>query len=222
MQTTLQNKPVIRLENLTKKEIALFIGSTRGAVAKAMIDLDIPSRQQFREYPVDWIREQYLEKGKTTIEIANELGCDPSLISRLFKKVGIPARTSSEVSKGRIVSEKTREKMSIVREGKGFGPENPNWRGGSAFYPYCYKYNESLKEKIRNQYHRKCFVCGKHEDEQNRRLAVHHVDGNPMQGCDGSGFLLVPLCNSCHGKMQGEKKDFWCWAITFTLSVLHR
>lgn len=80
------------------------------------------------------------------------------------------------------------------------GENAPNWKGGSSFLPYCRLFNNYLKEHVRNRWSRVCINCGKSEIENGRRLDVHHIDGNKMQGCDGYDWLLVPLCRSCNAK----------------------
>lgn len=88
------------------------------------------------------------------------------------------------------------------------GETAPNWRGGISFEPYCHKFNNRKKEEIRDKYGRKCIICGKTEEENGRKLAIHHVDYDKMQGCDGKKWELVPLCASCHAKTNGDR-DYW-------------
>ena len=102
---------------------------------------------------------------------------------------------------GKQRSEETKRKMS---EGKK-GEKNYNWQGGISYEPYCPEFNFSLKEKVRERYGRKCFLCGKTEKEDGRRLSIHHIDGDKMQGCNDAPWMLVPLCMSCHGKIQHDK-----------------
>lgn len=88
------------------------------------------------------------------------------------------------------------------------GPESIAWRGGSSFAPYCYLFNEELREKIRNRDNRVCQLCGKSELlNGGKRLAVHHIDGNKMQGCNSSWYLCA-LCNSCNSKADTVEKEF--------------
>ena len=69
---------------------------------------------------------------------------------------------------------------------------------------YCSLFNESFKQKIRNQYHNKCFLCG---NEQNRKLSVHHVNYDKDCLC-GSSCEFVPLCTSCHAKTN-KNRQYW-------------
>lgn len=122
----------------------------------------------------------------------------------------------SEAAKHRPqISEETQSKMSKSRKGKKLsedtkrkisramtGPNGPNWQGGKSFEPYCPKFNFRIKEEIRNQYNRACVVCGKSEILNGRRLLVHHIDGDKMQGCNGSRWHLAPVCASCHNRIH--------------------
>lgn len=112
---------------------------------------------------------------------------------------------------GHYTSIETKEKISKSRAGKCSGENNCNWKGGTSFLPYCNKWNHRLKEKIRKQYDRKCFICGKDEknnktrSEKIRKLSIHHIDMDKQQGCNGKEWKLIPLCGSCHSKLHYNK-----------------
>lgn len=112
-----------------------------------------------------------------------------------------------------------KETLELVKEDRGrlligykIGEDSPNWRGGVSFEPYCYKFNDVLKEKIRDAFDRKCVVCGISESEcmsdmqkagkRPCKLHVHHIGSDKTQGCNGTEFNLVPLCASCHTRIH--------------------
>ena len=101
----------------------------------------------------------------------------------------------------------SREKISNTLRGKYVGEDSSNWKGGVSFEPYCPKFNNRLKEHIRLKYGRKCFLCGC--PENGRKLAIHHVDYDKTQGCNGNEFRLIPLCCSCHGKTNIKNRDYY-------------
>jgi len=107
---------------------------------------------------------------------------------------------------GKHLCASTREKMR-VNHADFRGPNHPNWKGGISFEPYCTAFNDDLKERVREKFGRRCFLCGKPENESRRKLCVHHVDYNKGQGC-GHEWNLVPLCNSCHIKTNYNR---WYW-----------
>lgn len=100
------------------------------------------------------------------------------------------------------------------------GPNNPMWMGGLSFAPYCEKFNDKLKERIRDEYGRQCFLCGKSEEENGRRLSIHHTDYDKQQGCSGKGLALVPLCNSCHSKTN-SRREYWTDLFNTALKAIY-
>ena len=93
------------------------------------------------------------------------------------------------------------------------GDKNPSWLGGIIDQKYCYKFNKTCRESNRNKYDRKCFICGKNEEDNGRKLSVHHVDMNNNQGCN-SDWKLVPLCQSCHVRAHN---DLWEGRLEYLL-----
>jgi hypothetical protein len=98
---------------------------------------------------------------------------------------------------------------------------------GTSFLPYCEKFDDDLKERVREFFNRKCYVCGKSEQEQIeemikdgkrpfKKLSVHHVNYDKMVCCNDVKPLFVPLCHSCHGKTQ---KDREYWEEFFMISL---
>lgn len=90
------------------------------------------------------------------------------------------------------------------------GENNTAWKGGVSFEPYCEKFNEDLKERVREFWGRKCAICGKLEKDNTKgyKLSVHHVESNKNTCCDDSAWLFAPLCMSCHGKMQFYEEEW--------------
>lgn len=89
-----------------------------------------------------------------------------------------------------------------------FGETASNWQGGKSFEPYCEKFNEVLKESIRNRDNRRCLLCEKSEILEGKKLAVHHIDGDKLQGCNNKQWALVTLCQSCHSKSTTIEQEF--------------
>lgn len=109
-------------------------------------------------------------------------------------------------------------KTSEMKEGNGRfcsrscaskGKNNSAWKGGVSFEPYCEKFNEEFKEYIREKFDRVCFLCQKTEEENGRRLDVHHVNYNKNCGCDDDeACQFVPLCVSCNVKVN-HNREMW-------------
>ena len=96
---------------------------------------------------------------------------------------------------------------------------NSNWQGGISLGIYCPKFNHRIRENVRDKFDRVCFLYGKNEDNNGRRLDVHHVDYNRGQGCNGHSWKLVPLCMTCHSKISKNNKKYWEDLILMRLEV---
>lgn len=131
----------------------------------------------------------------------------------------------SMASKGKEKSDKHKQSISksirewhkkrkeeFAEEGKDYSynlrEDNGNWNGGSKYHPYCPKFNDKLKEEVRNRYERRCVVCGKSEILNGEKLSIHHIDGDKMQGCNGKKWHLTCLCKSCHSHAHNDISDF--------------
>jgi len=108
----------------------------------------------------------------------------------------------SQSLKGHPTSEETRKRIGDAQRGE----KGHNWKGGRSFEPYCPKFNEKFKERIRAFFGYQCIECG--TPQNGIRLHIHHVNFNKKACCDSSIPLFVPLCTSCHGKTNGNR-DFW-------------
>jgi hypothetical protein len=78
------------------------------------------------------------------------------------------------------------------------------WESFAREKKYCPKFSEACRESNREKYSRRCFICGKSEKANGRKLSVHHVDMNKAQGCE-SNWKLVPLCMACHATAHNDE-----------------
>jgi len=81
------------------------------------------------------------------------------------------------------------------------------WKGGIR-PQYCTKFNNDFKERVREFFNRKCVNCGKSEEENGQKLAVHHVNYEKMVCCNNIEPLFVSLCRNCHSKTNHNRK-YW-------------
>lgn len=106
---------------------------------------------------------------------------------------------------GKIVSVKTRKKMSDAQKGE----KHHNWKGGISFEPYCPKFNNEFRERVRAFFGYTCQLCGHVWQPGQRRHSVHHVNYKKDACCDPNiKPLFVPLCTSCHGKVDFDR-EYW-------------
>lgn len=95
-----------------------------------------------------------------------------------------------------------------IRHDARIGSNHPMWKGGVSFLPYCPKFNEDFKERVRAFFGYICQFCG--TPQNGRKLAVHHVNFNKDSCCDPNApRLFIPLCHGkCH--MQTNiNRPFW-------------
>jgi len=91
------------------------------------------------------------------------------------------------------------------------GKEHPNFNNWASKGEYCEKWDEPLRESIRNEFDRKCYFCGKEEKDnitkngKIRKLSVHHIDADKEQGCNDKKWKLIPVCMNCHGKIHSHR-----------------
>lgn len=91
------------------------------------------------------------------------------------------------------------------------GKNNSNWRGGKSFEPYGMKFNNELKEKIRERDNYECQYCTKKQERE--KLDVHHIDYNKK---NNSKINLISLCKKCHGKANFNRKH---WTRYFQMQM---
>ncbi len=104
-----------------------------------------------------------------------------------------------ECNLGRKHTAESRKKMSVAKKDVFLGENNPNWQGGRSFDPYCSKFNDNLRGKIRTRDNHTCQLCN--EKENGKTLSVHHVN-HDRENCEP---YLISLCRRCHGKVNRNK-----------------
>ena len=110
----------------------------------------------------------------------------------------------SESMMGKTHSDEHNRKVSAARQGISLD----DWNGYVSFEPYCPRFNNQLKERIRNRDGITCGLCGTGEIQNGQRLSVHHIDGDKMQGCVGQRWYLCALCISCNSRPDTVEKEF--------------
>lgn len=131
-----------------------------------------------------------------------------------YKRKQSEAHRGNKYSLGAIRSEETRRKIGAAKNGE----NNPHWRGGISFEPYCPKFNNEFKERVRSFFGHRCAECG--EPQNGYKLHVHHVNFNKMSCCDGTPPLFVPLCTSCHSKTN-HNREYWEQHFTRMINEYH-
>lgn len=152
-----------------------------------------------RKHREAWLGEKNPNYGKPFTEEHKKNLCE----ARSNRSLEVDQRVS-QILMGR---ELTEEHKIHIGESKR-GEKHPNWQGGISFEPYCPKFDNNLKERVREFFGRKCFLCSKTEEENGKKLCVHHVNFDKMVCCNDTPPLFVPLCPSCHTKIH-HNSEYW-------------
>lgn len=215
------------VEGLSVHEIGRIIGCAGKTVQRALKRLGIPRRtnSEANKGEMHWNYGKTCPKA-TRQKIQKTKGSEESKAKRREANLG-----EKNPMYGKHPTEATRQKMSDAHKGNDYiskeakqrlsrtrmGENNPNWNGGTSFLPYCPKFNENFREYVRDKFNRVCFLCGKTEKENGKKLSVHHVNYSKKCLCDeDESCQFVPLCISCHAKTH-RNREYWEKAITIKL-----
>ena len=124
----------------------------------------------------------------------------------------IKVRAGSEKNgRGKYCSVECRGK---ARSEKYVGKNSPRWLGGLSFDPYCEKFNENFKTRVRAFFNNTCLICGRTKNQNfNENMSVHHVHYNKNTCCDESTPLFATICRYCHPATNMER-DYWSNFLT--------
>jgi hypothetical protein len=177
--------------HLSATKIAEKAGCSRETVNDNLRKYNIPVAEQGGhslrlEIDHEWLKTKYLDEKYSTTEIGEMLGCSNRSVSEYLKIYHIPTR------------------KGMLRE------KHWNWKGGTSHQRYCPKFNERLREDVRDKFERCCYLCGILESDAigNLKLSVHHVDYFKNSLCRGRSWAFVPLCRPCHTKTNYNR---WYW-----------
>lgn len=106
------------------------------------------------------------------------------------------------IGKGRKLSQEHKDKIGKGQVGMRVGEKHPNWNNGSSFLPYCHKFNNKLKEQIRDRDRRTCQLCG--ETDNGKKLSVHHIHYD-KENCAPD---LIALCIKCNGRVNVNRDHY--------------
>jgi len=115
----------------------------------------------------------------------------------------------------------SRKKRSDALRGVMVGEKNPNWRGGTSFAPYCQKFNNEFKERVRAFWGYECGLCSKSQDENGRKLDVHHVNYRKDACCNEEVTpKFIPLCMTCHQHTLSKREE-WEKKLSAIIEMRH-
>ena len=195
--------------------IAKIVKRDPKRVYEWLVDLKIPTRARGwstepnpAEKPYQnksWLSVEYLLKGRSAKEIAEQFGVDQNNIFHFLKKLKVPSRGMSEI--------RSIKKWAATGEANGMfgrrGESNPNWKGGcSPERQACYSSNAwiNVAKKVRRRDKQRCQKCGEREE-----LEIHHIVSFAVKELRCVASNLVLLCSSCHDFVHSRdntRKEF--------------
>lgn len=162
-----------------------------------------------------FIIDEYILKGKTTIQIGAENNYNFSMIRTALIKHGIKLRPPRN-TKGHQTSDITKKKISLAYwKNPRKGCLCQNWKGGITPQRQSL-YGTDQWHKVRSMVwgrdNHECQRCGKKYTNQEKKMfAIHHIISfaNKEKRCDPDNLIL--LCKVCHHWVHSRKninKDF--------------
>jgi hypothetical protein len=151
------------------------------------------------------------QRGKISAALKGRHPTETALKNMRLAHMGKPQteqkrRKVSEARKGIVFTEDHKRKLREARIGRFGGDKHPNWQGGISFEPYCVKFNDEFKERVRGFFNHRCVECG--TPQNGSKLLIHHVNFDKKTCCNDNKPLFVPPCRSCHSKTNFNR-DYW-------------
>ena len=159
---------------------------------------------EYRAKHIEGMRQSAKIKGfdKILSKRSKEMWNDPTMREKIIS--GIKRKKQSPEFKIKMRKYFSSEEYKRQKSGS----NSHMWKGGMSYEPYCYKFNHEFKERVREFFGRKCIVCGKTEQENNKKLDVHHINYDKQSCCNNTKPLFAPLCQSCH-RRTSHFREYW-------------
>ena len=120
---------------------------------------------------------------------------------------GISLRSGNSISCGCYRKERTIESNS--------GQNNYNYRDGKSNKEYSTEWNNALRIFIRERDNHCCQFpnCDYNDNQEKRKLSVHHIDGD-KNNCQE--YNLISLCVACHRTVEFNPTSWQHYFYTIT------
>lgn len=168
------------------------------------------SMRHFQLNDRKWLNEQYTVLGKTTVQIAKEVGCVVSTVFFALRRCKISARSRSQARQGIRFSQGHLENMKEANKVIGLshrGKNHWNWKGGMK--EYCADRHSSewkdWRKKVYERDNYTCRGCGI-KGRKKRTFDPHHI--LPVRDFPHLKYNIdngITLCKDCHKKTFGKE-----------------
>lgn len=151
----------------------------------------------------EWLYDEYIIKGKSSSEIANEMQCTDNNILFWLQKHKIKTRNVSEARKLKYWGSSGEDNPMFNKRGE----SNPHWKGGITPERQLFYTSQEWKDacafvwKRDEEKCRRCFI----KKEEGLPFVIHHIIPfrNKETRADVSNLLL--LCKVCHDWVHSKK-----------------
>lgn len=181
------------VEKMRLASIAAELGCSKQCVFRTLRRMGIEPRtngvlESLTSVDTDWLRTQYAELGRSSYEIAADIGCNSKTVWRMLRDRGIPTRSRSEV-------------MRATGRLQWWGEQNPNYRDGSSNERDLLEIQHHWDDVRLVTYTRDQFKCRRCGDRSHGPGTLHAHHRRPWAGHPELRFdqgNLVTLCRTCH------------------------
>ncbi len=161
-------------KNMSGQAIADIVGCSKYSVYRALKRHDIKGRPHTSKFPMlndkEWLRTQYVDKGRSTNDIAREVGSSSGNITDHLKTMGLERRGIKAA-------------VALASPDGTKGDKSPTWKGGirkAGRTGYLYQYAPDHPNATKKGYVMQHRLVA--ESIIDRHLTsdeiVHHIDGN--------------------------------------------
>lgn len=150
----------------------------------------------------EWLHREYIERERSTEDIAKDGGVRDTAIQYWLIKHDIPRRSTKETRQIKHWGQCGEDNPMWNRRGS----ENPRWKGGVTPERQAFYTSEAWKKACRAVYGRDnatCQRCAKQRKE--RALHVHHIESFANKKKRAEIDNLVLLCLKCHRFVHSRK-----------------
>ena len=156
----------------------------------------------------DWLVREYVTRGRSTGEIAAQIGTTDANVLHWLRKHGIPRRS---VSGARALKHWGLPGEANAMFGKR-GALTPGWKGGCTPERQAFYASAEWSAVSRFVWGRDCATCrrcGHKQKNGERAIDIHHIISFAEASSRAEPSNLVLLCRPCHRFVHSRKNAGW-------------
>lgn len=201
-------------EGLGTVQIGRLVNRHPKRVYEWLRDFGIPTRAKWQgnkpkkgiHLNPDWLKEEYINKGRTLGDMGNEAGVTPNTILKYMRKFGVETRTTveSRAINGTLTSLSGKQNPMYHRRGE----KNPNWRGGCTPDRQALYNSQEWADVVQLVWKRDnatCQRCNKRKNSEVQIYHVHHIVSFAVVELRTDPDNLTLVCEDCHTWIHSKK-----------------